>query len=276
MGLSGVKRSEVSRQCQELDTRVGSFLDRPLEGQWPFLWLDATCVKVRESGRIVSVAATLALGDNDQGRREVPGLKIGCSEADTFWTDFLRKLLRRGLRGVPLVISDHHQGLEAAIQRTLATSWQRCKVHFLRHLLAHVRQGERAAIRSQVRTVFAFRQLVSAQQQWGKIEELRSRFPMVTQLRDEAESEVLAYLSYPESRHAKICSAIPIKRLNQKIKRRSRTVEIFPCESAILRLVGALLIELNDAWAVARSYLNLADLARGCDTDKTDSEPDHQ
>ena len=277
MGLSGVKRSEVSRQCQELDTRVGSFLDRPLEGQWPFLWLDATYVKVRESGRIVSVAATLALGVNDQGRREVLGLEIGCSEAETFWTDFLRKLLRRGLRGVPLVISDHHQGLEAAIQRTLATSWQRCKVHFLRHLLAHVRKGERAAIGSQVRTVFAFRQRASAQQQWGKIaEELSSRFPQVAQLRDEAESEVLAYLSYPESRHAKICSTNPIERLNQEIKRRSRTVEIFPCESAILRLVGALLIEQNDEWAVARSYLNLADLARVCDADKTDSEPDRR
>ena len=136
MGMSGVSKSQVSRLCGEIDDKVNGFLDRSLEGDWPYLWLDATYVKVREAGRIVSVAVTVAVAVNDQGRREVLGVAIGASEAETFWTEFLRSLVRRGLRGVKLLISDDHKGLKAAATRILGATWQRCRVHFARNLLA--------------------------------------------------------------------------------------------------------------------------------------------
>jgi putative transposase len=137
--MSGISKSQVSRLCGEIDEKVHAFLDRPLEGDWPYVWLDATYVKVRHGGRIVSVAVavTIAIGVNNDGRREVLGLSVGCSEAETFWTAFLRSLARRGLRGVKLVVSDAHEGLKAAIARALNATWQRCRVHFMRNLLAH-------------------------------------------------------------------------------------------------------------------------------------------
>jgi transposase-like protein len=132
MGMTGISKSQVSRLCEEIDEKVQAFLDRPIEGDWPYLWIDATYVKVRQNGRIVSVAVIIAVGVNSDGRREVLGMEIGASEAETFWTGFLRKLARRGLRGVKLVISDSHEGIKAAVTKVLSTSWQRCRVHFER------------------------------------------------------------------------------------------------------------------------------------------------
>ncbi len=150
MGMSGISKSQLSRLCTEIDEKVHAFLDRPLEGDWPYVWLDATYVKVRQGGRIVSVAVTIAVGVNNDGRREVLGLSVGCSEAETFWTDFLRTLTRRGLRGAKLVISDAHEGLKAAIARVLNATWQRCRVHFMRNLLAHAgRNGRRQSAMAQ-------------------------------------------------------------------------------------------------------------------------------
>src|SRR5215216_2876895 len=144
LGMTGISKSQVSRLCEEIDERVNAFLERPIEGEWPYLWIDATYVKVRQNGRIVSVAVIVAVGVNSDGRREVLGLDIGPSEAETFWTEFLRKLARRGLRGVKLVISDAHEGIKAAIAKVLHASWQRCRVHFMRNVLAHAgRQGRR-------------------------------------------------------------------------------------------------------------------------------------
>ena len=144
MGMTGISKSQVSRLCGEIDGKIAAFLDRPLEGEWPYIWLDATYVKARRDGRIVSVAVIIAVGVNDDGRREVLGLAIGASEAETFWTDFLRKLARRGLRGVKLVVSDAHEGLKAAIAKVLNATWQRCRVHFMRNVLAHAgKQGRR-------------------------------------------------------------------------------------------------------------------------------------
>ena len=137
MGMSGISKSQVSRLCEEIDEKVKAFLDRPIEGDWPYLWIDATYVKVRQSGRIVSVAVIIAVGVNSDGRREVLGMAIGPSEAETFWTEFLRKLARRGLRGVKLVISDAHEGIKAAVAKVLHATWQRCRVHFMRNVLAH-------------------------------------------------------------------------------------------------------------------------------------------
>jgi putative transposase len=146
MGMSGISKSQVSRLCEEIDGKVTAFLDRPLEGDWPYLWIDATYVKARQNGRIVSVAVIIAVGVNSDGRREVLGLDIGPSEAEFFWTEFLRKLTRRGLRGVKLVISDAHEGLKAAIAKVLHASWQRCRVHFMRNALAHAGKSGRRVV----------------------------------------------------------------------------------------------------------------------------------
>ena len=155
MGMSGISKSQVSRLCEEIDGRVKAFLDRPLEGDWPYLWLDATYIKTRQGGRIVSVAAIVAVAVNGQGRREVLGLATGPSEAETFWTDFLRTLTRRGLRGVKLVISDAHEGLKAAAAKVLGATWQRCRVHFMRNALAHVTKGQRLMVAAAIRTATA-------------------------------------------------------------------------------------------------------------------------
>src|SRR6201995_3550141 len=144
MGMSGISKSQVSRLCAEIDDKVKAFLNRPIEGDWPYLWIDATYVKVRQNGRIVSVAVIIAVGVNSDGRREVLGMDIGPSEAETFWAAFLRKLARRGLRGVKLMIWDAHEGIKAAVAKLLNATWQRCRVHFMRNVLAHAgRQGRR-------------------------------------------------------------------------------------------------------------------------------------
>lgn len=155
MDMSGISKSQVSQLCDEIDERVNAFLDRPLEGDWPFVWLDATYIKVRQSGRIVSVAVIVAVGVNNEGKREVLGLTVGVSEAETFWSEFLRSLTRRKLRGVKLVILDAHEGLKAAIAKILGATWQRCRVHFMRNVLAHVGKGQQAMVASYIRTAFA-------------------------------------------------------------------------------------------------------------------------
>ena len=155
MGMTGISKSQVSRLCAEIDERVKSFLGRPIEGDWPYLWIDATYVKVREGGRIVSVAVIIAIGANTQGRREVLGMKVGASEAEPFWTEFLRSLTRRGLRSVKLVISDAHEGLKAAARKVISATWQRCRVHFMRNLLVHAPKGQRGVVSALVRTIFA-------------------------------------------------------------------------------------------------------------------------
>ena len=199
MGMSGVSKSQVSRLCGEIDDKVNGFLDRSLEGDWPYLWLDATYVKVREAGRIVSVAVTVAVAVNDQGRREVLGMAIGASEAEAFWTEFLRSLVRRGLRGVKLLISDDHKGLKAAATRILGATWQRCRVHFARNLLAHAGRQGRRVVSAFVATAFAQEDADSAKVQWRQVaDQLRPKVPKLAVLMDEAEHDVLAYMSFPK------------------------------------------------------------------------------
>jgi putative transposase len=263
MGMSGISKSQVSRLCQEIDDRVATFLHRPLEGDWPYLWLDATYVKVRENGRIVSVAVTIATGVNTDGRREVLGLAVGPSEAETFWVEFLRSLARRGLRGVKLVISDAHEGLKAAIARVLHASWQRCRVHFLRNALAHAGKQGRRVVSAFIATAFAQDDADKAKTQWRSVaDQLRPKVPKLAQLMDNAEADVLAYMSFPAAHRAKLHSTNPIERLNGEIKRRTDVVGIFPNEAAITRLVGAILLEQNDEWAVQRCrYMTLESVA---------------
>jgi transposase-like protein len=263
LGMSGVSKSQVSRLCEEIDARVKTFLDRPLEGDWPYLWIDATYVKVRNNGRIVSVAVIVAVGVNADGRREVLGMDIGPSEAETFWTDFLRKLRRRGLRGVKLVISDAHEGIKAAVAKVLSATWQRCRVHFMRNALAHAGRSGRRVVSAFIATAFAQDDAEAARQQWRRVaDQLRTKLPKLAALMDEAEPDVLAYMSFPAPHRAKLHSTNPIERLNGEIKRRTEVVGIFPNEAAIVRLVGAILLEQNDEWAVQRArYMTLETIA---------------
>jgi len=263
MGMSGISRSQVSRLCGEIDDKIATFLNRPLEGEWPYVWLDATYLKVRQDGRIVSVAAIIAVGVNGDGRREVLGMTIGASEAETFWTDFLRSLARRGLRGVKLVISDAHEGLKAAIAKVLNASWQRCRVHFMRNVLAHAGKQGRRVVSAFIGTAFAQDDAERARSQWRQVaDQLRPRVPKLAALMDEAETDVLAFMSFPAAHRTKLHSTNPIERLNGEIKRRTEVVGIFPNEAAITRLVGALLLEQNDEWAVQRTrYMSLETIA---------------
>jgi putative transposase len=259
LGMSGISKSQVSRLCAEIDERVTAFLERPIEGDWPYLWIDATYVKVRQNGRVVSVAVIVAVGVNTDGRREVLGMDIGPSEAEPFWTAFLRKLARRGLRGVKLVISDAHEGLKAAISKILSATWQRCRVHFMRNTLAHAGKSGRRVVSAFVATAFAQNDADSAKQQWRRVaDQLRPKVPKLAALMDDAEPDVLAYMTFPPQHRAKLHSTNPLERLNGEIKRRTEVVGIFPNEAAITRLVGAILLEQNDEWAVQRSrYMTL-------------------
>ena len=262
MGMTGISKSQVSRLCQEIDERVQAFLARPIEGSWPYLWLDATYVKVRQAGRIVSVAVTVAVGANTEGRREVLGLAVGPSEAEPFWTDFLRQLTRRGLRGVRLVISDAHEGLKAAIAKVLGATWQRCRVHFMRNALAHAPKGQREMVAAAIRTAFVQNDAEAASAQWRQIaDSLRPRFAKLAELMDQAEADVLAFMTFPKDHRTKIHSTNPLERVNKEIKRRTNVVGIFPNDQAIIRLVGAILIEQNDEWAIARRYMTLETIA---------------
>jgi putative transposase len=263
MGMSGISKSQVSRLCGEIDDKIKTFLNRPLEGDWPYVWLDATYLKVRHDGRIVSVAVIIAVGVNSAGRREVLGLAIGASEAEAFWTDFLRKLARRGLRGVKLVISDAHEGIKAAVSKVLNATWQRCRVHFMRNVLAHAGRQGRRVVAAFIGTAFAQDDAGAARTQWRQVaDQLRPRVPKLAALMDEAETDVLAYMTFPAAHRPKLHSTNPIERLNGEIKRRTEVVGIFPNEEAITRLVGALLLEQNDEWAVQRArYMTLETIA---------------
>jgi putative transposase len=258
MGMTGISKSQVSRLCEDIDERVKVFLDRPIEGEWPYLWIDATYIKAREAGRIVSHAVIIAVAANTDGRREVLGMAIGPSEAEPFWTTFLRGLVRRGLKGVKLVVSDAHEGLKAAAAKVLKATWQRCRVHFMRNALAHVGVKQRAMVAAAIRTAFVQETAALAHSQWRQVaDNLRPRFPKLAALMDTAEHDVLAHMDFHPDHRAKLHSTNPIERLNGEVKRRTNVVGIFPNDDAVMRLVGAILLEQNDEWVVARRYLSL-------------------
>jgi len=263
MGMSGISKSQVSRLCEEIDERVQAFLGRPIEGDWPYLWIDATYVKVREAGRIVPAAVIIAVAVNSDGRREVLGMDVGPSEAETFWTGFLRQLARRGLRGVKLVVSDAHEGIKAAVTKVLRAAWQRCRVHFMRNALAHAGKTQRRVVSAFIGTAFVQDDADAARTQWRQVaDQLRIKVPKLAGFMDDAETDVLAFMGFPKDHRAKIHSTNPIERLNGEIKRRTDVVGIFPNEAAIKRLVGAVLLEQNDEWAVQRGrYMTLETIA---------------
>ena len=270
MGGTGISKSQVSRLCEDIDERVQAFLSRPIEGHWPYLWIDATYLKSRQGGRIVSVAVIVAVGVNTDGRREVLGVATGASEAEVFWTEFLRSLADRGLRGVKLVIADDHKGLRAAARRVFSAGLQRCRVHWARNLLGHAAPKQRAAVAAMVRTIFAQDTKAEAIAQWDKVADaLRERHAKLGALMDASREDVLTYMDYPEEHWAQIASTNPLERVNKEIKRRADVVGIFPNDEAVIRLVGALMLEQSDEWAVSRRYFSLESLARLADTHPT-------
>lgn len=264
LGMQGISKSQVSRLCQELDAEVERFRLRRLTSPYPYVWLDATYVKVRQDGRVSSMAVVVAIGVTASGEREVLGLEVGPSEEGAFWVQFLRGLLARGLSGVQLVISDAHRGLKAAIGAVLqGASWQRCRVHFVRNALALVPKSAAQMVAATIRTVFVQPDAATAREHWRRVaDSFRSRFPKLSDLLDEAEEDVLAYLAFPAEHWKQIWSNNPLERLNREIKRRTDVVGIFPNEAAVVRLVGAVLAEQHDEWQVCRRYFSVESLAQ--------------
>jgi len=263
LGMTGISKSQVSRLCAELDERVAVFLNREIRGRWPYLWLDATYLKSRERGTVDSQAVVVAVGVNSEGRRETLGMAVGPAETEAFWTDFLRGLMRRGLGGVRLVISDAHEGLKQAIAKVLGATWQRCRVHFMRNALAHVPRRQHQMVAAVIRTAFVQEDQAQARAQWRETaDKLRERFPKLSALMDAAEDDVLAFMGFPKEHWPQLASTNPLERLNKEIKRRSRVIGIFPNNAAIVRLVGTLLAEQTDEWQVTRRYMSQESLAR--------------
>ena len=264
LGMRGISKSQVSRLCQELDADVERFKNRRLEGPYPYVWLDATFVKVRENGHVVSQAIVIAIGVNAAGIREVLGLDVGHSEDGAFWLQFLRSLVARGLSGVKLVTSDSHEGLKGAIRAVLqGSAWQRCRVHFMRNALALVPKVAQQMVAATIRTVFAQPDAASAREQWIRVtDSLRVRYPRLSGLLDEAEEDVLAYAGFPQEHWRQIWSNNPLERLNREVKRRTDVVGIFPNTAATVRLVTAVLAEQHDEWQVSRRYFSVESLAK--------------
>ena len=265
LGMTGISKSRVSELCEELDEEVERFRDRPLEGAYPYVWVDATYLKCRQDGRVVSTAVVIAVGVKAQtGEREVLGFDVGFSEDGAFWSAFLRSLVARGLRGVRLVTSDAHRGLKGAIEAVLVgASWQRCRVHFMRNALTLVPKAAQQMVGATIRTVFAQPDAASAHQQWRRVSEgFSSRFPRLSELMEEAEEDVLSYAAFPQEHWQKIWSNNPLERVNKEVKRRTNVVGIFPTEGSVIRLVGSVLCEQHDEWQVSKRYFSLGSLAK--------------
>jgi transposase-like protein len=265
LGIDGISRSEVSRICKSLDEEVKTFLSRPIEGEHPYVWLDATFHKVREAGRVVSVATVVAIGVDDQGQRRILGVQTGASEDHQFWVAFLRSLVRRGLKGVRLVISDAHEGLRQAIAKVIAgASWQRCRVHFMRNLLSVTPRGAQDTVAAIVRTIFAAPDHASAMTQLHEVARmLEARFPQAAVLLEDAAEDVLAHMHFPREHRRRLHSTNPIERLHKEVKRRTRVVGIFPTRDSLMRMVGTLLAEQDDEWQVAdRRYFSIGSMTK--------------
>jgi putative transposase len=277
LGMGGISKSKVSELCEELDEEVERFRCRPLEGPYPYVWLDATYLKARQDSRVSSTAVVIAVGVNAKsGEREVLGLDVGPSEDGAFWSSFLRSLVARGLSGVRLVTSDSHRGLKGAIEKILVgASWQRCRVHFMRNALSLVPKAAQQMVGATIRTVFAQPDAVGAQQQWRKVADgFGGRFPKLAELMDEAEEDVLAYASFPAEHWQKIWSNNPLERLNKEVKRRTNVVGIFPNEAAVIRLVGSILSEQHDEWQVSKRYFSAGSLAKLERTEEVTEQPE--
>jgi len=257
LGLQGMSKDQVSRLCRGLDAQVRSFRERPLEGTYPYLWLDAKVERVREPGGVRHKALVIAYGVHHSGRREVIGLDVGEAETESFWREFLRGLRARGLDGVRLCVSDAHAGLKQAIAQVLGCGWQRCTVHFLRDMLGHVARAQQPLVSGAIRGIFTAASAAEAQQRLAQVaDQLRLHAPKVARLLEDAEADLLAFYAFPSEHWSKLRSTNPLERVNREIGRRSDVVGIFPNDAALLRLAGMLLLEQNDEWLVGRRYLS--------------------
>jgi putative transposase len=252
-----ISKSEVSRICQGLDEQVEAFRNRPLEGRYPYLWLDAKIEKVRDGGRVVRKALVLAYAVHESGYREVIGLDVGEAETEAFWRSFLRGLVERGLSGVQLVVSDAHAGLKKAIGQVLGCPWQRCSVHFLREALGHARREQQPMLAALIRPIFNADDREMARELLGEaLERMRKPLPKIADLLEEAEEDLLAFYAFPTDHHSKLRSTNPLERFNREIGRRTDVVGIFPNDRALIRLAASVVIEQNDEWLVGRRYLS--------------------
>ena len=263
LGVSGMSKSQVSRLCAGLDEQVTAFQQRPLEGRYPYLWLDAKIERVREAdGRVRSKALVVAYAVHEAGYREVIGVDVGATESGAFWREFLRGLVARGLHGVELVISDAHQGLKAAIQQVLGCPWQRCTVHFLREMCGHVSRGQQGMVAAALRQIFNATDQDEAR---AISREVTTRLEPVaagkiSRLLGDAEDELIAFYAMPKEHWTKLRSTNPLERVNREIARRSDVIGIYPNDAALLRLATSILIEQNDEWLVQHRYLSLESL----------------
>jgi transposase-like protein len=273
---SGISKSEVSRICAELDGDLEAFRTRPLEGEFPYVFADATYVKARVRGRVISRAVVVATGVRADGGREVLGLAVGDSEDGVFWAELFRSLRTRGLAGVKLVISDHHLGLKKAISEVfVGASWQRCRVHFMRNVLARVPKASTEMVAAAIRTVFAQPDADHVGAQLDEIARmLAPQFPDVAAMLQDSREDLLAFAAFPVAHWKKIWSTNPLERLNGEIKRRTRVVGIFPNDAAVLRLITAVVVDTHDEWQVAeRRYLSEESMTALAAIDKTGAEP---
>jgi putative transposase len=252
-----ISRSEVSRVCAALDEHVDAFRNRPLEGRYPYLFLDAKVEKVRDGGRVVAKALVVAHGVHETGRREILSIDVGEAETEAFWTDFLRGLVARGLVGVQLAISDAHAGLKTAIAKVLGCAWQRCTVHFLRDCLGHARKDQHGLLAALIRPIFNAGSLAEARDRLSEaVAHLEGSLSKAATLLEDAEPDILAFYSFPADHWRKLRSTNPLERFNKEIGRRTDVVGIFPDDAALIRLAGMLCIEQNDEWLVGRRYLS--------------------
>jgi len=257
LGLSGISKSAVSRLCAGLDEQVRIFRERPLEGAYPYLWLDAKVEKVREPGGVRHKALVIAYGVHETGRREVIGIDVGEAETEAFWREFLRGLRARGLSGVQLCVSDAHEGLKTAIAKVLGAPWQRCTVHFLRDMLGHCGKAQQPLVSGAIRQIFAAEDAGEAGERLAEVAGvLAESAPKVARLLLAAEEELLAFMAFPAEHWPKLRSTNPLERVNREIGRRSDVVGIYPNDASLIRLAGALLLEQNDEWLVSRRYLS--------------------
>jgi transposase-like protein len=264
LGLS-IDRNAVSRLCKELDEQVNKFRNRPLDSEFPYIWLDATFPKVREGGHVHSMAFVVAIAVSMDGTRHILGFDIGMSESEAFWEDFLRSMVQRGLSGVKLVISDAHSGLKSAISKILqGAQWQRCRVHCMRNIRSQVSKKQQGMVSAMIHTIFAQENIEDAKKQLNTVvDQLHSHFPKAMSILGEAENDLLAYMNFPQAHHAQIYSTNPLERLNKEIRRRSNVVSIFPNRESAIRLIGSALIEQQDEWFAAdKRYMSLESMAK--------------
>lgn len=264
LGLTGIDKSKVSRICKELDEGVTAFRHRPLEVAYPYLWLDALYLKVRQNHHIVNMAVVIAVGVRETGEREILAIDIGASEEEAFWTAFLRGLVGRGLKGVQLVVSDAHEGLTKALTKVLTgAAWQRCRVHFMRNVLAHVPKGDKSMVAAALRTIFAQHNQEAARQQLAEVVRvMEARWPKAAQVLAAGEDDILVYMTFPPEHWTRIYSTNPLERVNREVKRRTNVVGIFPDSDAVLRLVGSVLIEVHEEWQAGRRYFSLGSMRK--------------